>query len=59
MLGCRQQGELGGTRAGPETQEGGGGQVDGDEEAGHDDSEAQSGRETFPTEDGGGGSQRL
>ena len=50
---------MGGSRAGAEAQEGSGGQVDGDEEAGCHDPEELSGWEAFPPEDGGGCSQRL
>ena len=59
MLGLRQQDQLGGPRAGREAQEGGGGQADRHEEAGRDDPEEHSGRETLPPEDGGGSSPGL
>ena len=50
---------MGGSWAGAEAQEGSGGQVDGDEEAGRHDAEELTGREAFPPEDGGGCSQGL
>ena len=59
MLGGGQQGQLGWTRAGGPAQEGRGGQVDGDEEAGCYDSEARTGRETLSPEDGGSRTEGL